>query len=84
MAARVYARRAPRQLASRVAHPRNLEEHAIQRDSRFLFRLFVSLVIAAAGGLWIASHLTSHDTGTCAAGLFGAAAPPASSSTTAH
>jgi len=53
----------------------DLEEHAIQRDSRFLFRLFVSLAIATAGGLWIASHLTSHETGSCAASLFGQSAP---------
>jgi hypothetical protein len=53
----------------------DLEEHAIRRDSRFLVRLFLSLVIATAAGLWVASHLTSHDTGTCAAGLFGGTAP---------
>ncbi len=56
----------------------DLEEHAIQRDKRWVFRLAVSLVIAAAGGLWIASHLTSGSTGSCAASLFGEAAPPAS------
>jgi len=53
----------------------DLEEHAIQRDKRFVFRLVVSLVLASAGGLWIASHLTSSSTGTCAASLFGASAP---------
>jgi len=53
----------------------DLEEHAIQRDKRFVFRLVVSLVIAAAAGLWIASHLTSSSTGSCAASLFGESAP---------
>jgi len=56
----------------------DLEEHAIQRDKRFVFRLIVSLIVAAAGGLWIASHLTSSSTGSCAASLFGEAAPPSS------
>lgn len=56
----------------------DLEEHAIQRDRRWVFRLVVTLVFATAGGLWIASHLTSHETGSCAASLFGEAAPPAS------
>jgi hypothetical protein len=56
----------------------DLEEHAIQRDGRWLFRLAISLVLAAIGGLWIASHLTSQSTGTCAASLFGDAAPPTS------
>lgn len=55
-----------------------LEEHAIQRDKRWVFRLALSLVIAAAGGLWVASHLTSGSTGTCAASLFGESAPPVS------
>lgn len=53
----------------------DLEEHAIQRDRRFVYRLVLSLVIAAAAGLWIASHLTSTSTGTCAAGFFGESAP---------
>ena len=53
----------------------DLEEHAIQRDRRFVYRLILSLAIAAAAGLWIASHLTSTDTGTCAAGLFGSSPP---------
>jgi len=38
----------------------------------------LSLLIAAAAGLWIASHLTSTSTGTCAAGLFGESAPASS------
>lgn len=54
----------------------DLEEHAIQRDRRWVFRLAISLVLAAAGGLWIASHLTSQSTGSCAASLFGESAPP--------
>lgn len=54
----------------------DLEDHAIQRDRRWVFRLAISLVLAAAGGLWIASHLTSQSTGSCAASLFGEAAPP--------
>jgi hypothetical protein len=53
----------------------DLEEHAIQRDKRFVFRLIVSLILAATGGLWIASHLTSSNTGSCAASLFGESAP---------
>ena len=53
-----------------------LEDHAIQRDSRFVFRLFVSLVIATAAGLWMASHLTNDTTASCAASLFGEAPPP--------
>jgi len=56
----------------------DLEEHAIQRDKRFVFRLVVSLVLAAIAGLWIASHLTSSSTAGCAASLFGEAAPPSS------
>ena len=53
----------------------DLEDHAIQRDKRFLFRLFASLVIGGAAALWAASHLTSGETGSCAASLFGASAP---------
>ncbi|MFO0686497.1 MAG: hypothetical protein U0234_30840 [Sandaracinus sp.] len=59
----------------------DLEDHAIQRDGRFLFRLFLSLAVATVAGLWIASHLTSDSTGSCAASLFGEAPPP--SATTA-
>ncbi len=55
----------------------DLEEHAIQRDKRWVFRLVVTLVLAAVAGLWIASHLTSSSTGSCAASLFGEAAPAA-------
>jgi hypothetical protein len=54
----------------------DLEEHAIQRDKRFLLRLFASLVIGGAAALWGASHLTSGSTGGCVASLFGASAPP--------
>jgi hypothetical protein len=61
----------------------DLERHAIQRDSRWVFRLAISLVLATAGGLWIASHLTSQSTAGCAASLFGQAAPPTTTTTTA-
>ncbi len=56
----------------------DLEEHAIQRDKRFLLRLFASLVIGGAAALWAASHLTSHRTAGCAASLFGSTAPETS------
>jgi hypothetical protein len=49
----------------------DLEEHAFQRDRRFLFRLVAFLVIGIVGALWVASHLTSPSLGTCAAELFG-------------
>jgi hypothetical protein len=58
----------------------DIEEHAIQRDKRFLFRLFASLVIGGAAALWAASHLTSDRTGGCVSSLFGATAPPATAS----
>jgi hypothetical protein len=90
MAALVYARGAPRQLALRrrgtcallrsQGDMADLEDHAIQRDKRFVFRLVVSLILAAIAGLWIASHLTSSSTAGCAASLFGEAAPPTSTS----
>lgn len=57
----------------------DLEEHAIQRDKRWLFRLFAAVGVAMIAGLWMASHLTSGSTGSCIAESFGSA-PPASAS----
>jgi hypothetical protein len=49
----------------------DLEEHAIRRDRRFLVRLAVLLLLGALAGAWVFAHLTSRETGSCAANLFG-------------
>lgn len=50
----------------------DLEEHAIRRDRRFLVRLIVGVTLGAIGGIWVMGHLTSRETGSCAANMFGA------------
>lgn len=57
----------------------DLEDHAIRRDKRFLFRLFASLAIGGAAALWGARQLTSEHTGGCVASLFGVSAPASTS-----
>jgi hypothetical protein len=49
----------------------DLEAHAIRRDRRFLVRLAVGLLLGALAGAWVFGKLTSHETGSCAASLFG-------------
>lgn len=58
----------------------NLEDHAIQRDRRFVVRLVAALLAGLVFGLWAFDNLTSDRTTTCAARMFGAASPSASSS----
>ena len=60
----------------------DLEEHAFKRDKRFIVRLVLTLVVALAGGLFVAGRLTSESTAGCAAsalldGQDGGAAVPA-------
>lgn len=55
----------------------DLEEHAFKRDKRFIVRLVLGIVIAAMSGLWVAAHLTSSRTGSCAANMFGDVTEPA-------
>lgn len=49
----------------------DLEQHAVQRDKRFLVRLIALLVVGGLAGLWAVSHLTSSSFGGCAARTFG-------------
>jgi len=49
----------------------DLEAHAIRRDRRFLVRLIVGLALGAIAGVWVMDHLTSRETGSCAANLVG-------------
>ncbi len=51
----------------------DLEAHAIRRDRRFLVRLTVLLLLGGLAGAWVFAHLTSRETGSCAANLFGTA-----------
>lgn len=53
----------------------NLEDHAIQRDRRFVVRLVGALLAGLIFGLWAFDNLTSDRTSTCAARMFGATAP---------
>lgn len=52
----------------------SLEDHAIQRDKRFLVRLVLSLGAGLVFGLFLFNHLTSNSVVNCAAQSFGA--PP--------
>ena len=56
----------------------DLEAHAIRRDKRFLVRLGLGLLLGLLGGAWVFGKLTSHETGSCAATIFGGdeATPP--------
>jgi hypothetical protein len=53
----------------------DLEAHAIRRDRRFLVRLAVGLLLGLLAGAWVFGKLTSHETGSCAASLFGDTEP---------
>jgi len=57
----------------------DLEEHAFKRDKRFLVRLILGVIVAVMSGLWVATHLTSSSTGSCAANMFGDVTEPAPS-----
>jgi hypothetical protein len=57
----------------------NLEDHAIQRDRRFIVRLVLGLVAGAIFGLFVFDNLTSDRTTTCAARMFGSVAPSTTS-----
>ncbi len=56
----------------------NLEDHAIQRDRRFVVRLVGALLAGLIFGLWAFDNLTSDRTSTCAARMFGTTAPSTS------
>lgn len=49
----------------------NLEDHAIQRDRRFLVRLVVAVSIGAAFGLWAMEQLTADRTAAAGASMLG-------------
>ncbi len=49
----------------------SLEDHAIQRDKRFLVRLVLLLVIGAVFGLFVFDHLTGSEVANCAARSMG-------------
>lgn len=59
----------------------NLEDHAIQRDRRFVVRLVLALLAGLVFGLWAFDNLTSDRTTTCASRMFGSVAPPAATPT---
>lgn len=52
------------QLLSAVA---SLEDHAIQRDKRFLIRLVLLLSVGLIFGLFVFDHLTGSAVANCAA-----------------
>ncbi|GAB4216425.1 MAG: hypothetical protein OHK0013_42940 [Sandaracinaceae bacterium] len=54
--------------ASSVA---NLEDHAIRRDTGFVVKLVIALVLGAIAGFWAVQHLTSDRAGEVGAELFG-------------
>ena len=45
----------------------NIEEHAIQRDKRFLVRLVLVMLVAIFAGLFIWGQLTGDEVSGCAA-----------------
>lgn len=49
----------------------NIEEHAIQRDKRFLVRLVLVMLVAIFAGLFIWGQLTGDEVSGCAATSFG-------------
>ena len=49
----------------------DLEEHAIKRDKRFLFRMIVGMIIAVVGGILVWSWLAGEEVAGCAARGFG-------------
>lgn len=57
----------------------DLEEHAIKRDKRFVFRLVILLAIALLFGILVWSWLTGSQVAGCAARSFGTVTetPPA-------
>lgn len=48
----------------------DLEEHALRRDRRFLWRLVSGLLLALVVGLFLFARLTSESTAGCAAEAF--------------
>ena len=56
----------------------NLEDHAIQRDRRFVVRLVLALTAGLIFGLWAFDNLTSDRTSTCASRMFGTVTPTGS------
>ena len=62
---------------------RNLEEHALKRDRRFIVRLVSCLIVAFIAGMFLFTKLTSKRTAGCAADVLmggdeqpGTPAPP--------
>ena len=49
-----------------------LEDHAIQRDKRFIVRLVIFLLAGLFGGFWMWQELTGSQVAGCAANSFGA------------
>jgi len=49
----------------------SLEDHAIQRDKRFLIRLVLLLSLGLIFGLFVFDHLTGSSVATCAARSMG-------------
>ena len=48
----------------------DLEELALRRDKRFLFRVIVGVLLGIVFGIFVADRLTSAGTGSCAARSF--------------
>jgi hypothetical protein len=48
----------------------DLEEHALRRDRRFLWRLISGLLLALMAGLFLFARLTSESMAGCAAEAF--------------
>lgn len=54
----------------------DLEQDAFKRDSRFLWRLVLVMIVGALAGLWMFSHLTGDRVAGCAAQAFGGVTEP--------
>jgi hypothetical protein len=49
----------------------DLEQEAFKRDSRFLVRLVLVLIVGTLAGLWMFAELTGERVAGCAAQTFG-------------
>ena len=49
----------------------DLEQDAFKRDSRFLWRLVLVLIVGTLAGLWMFAELTGERVAGCAARAFG-------------
>lgn len=49
----------------------DLEQEAFKRDSRFIWRLVLVLIVGTLAGLWMFAELTGERVAGCAAQAFG-------------